>query len=145
MASPTFYHPRPERWPQVSLKGLFVVVTVFGIWLGVQVKWSKDRQAELQWLEDVHATYLYSSAWTDASKTKMVAEGSGVIPLGYVARPCSAPWGLRFIGERGVTTIVVLREGDSDESVERKKRSLMRLFPEAKIWIGSKSADCHIW
>jgi hypothetical protein len=24
----SLYHPRPERWPQVSLKGLLVLVTV---------------------------------------------------------------------------------------------------------------------
>ena len=29
----TLYHPRPERWPQVSLKGLFVLVTLLGVFL----------------------------------------------------------------------------------------------------------------
>jgi hypothetical protein len=26
--TPFHYHPRPERWPQVSLRGLLVVVTL---------------------------------------------------------------------------------------------------------------------
>src|ERR1051325_9978311 len=45
MTSPTLYHPRPERWPQVSLKGFFVLVTLAGVlcWLGIQVKWIRDR------------------------------------------------------------------------------------------------------
>ena len=30
----TLYHPRPERWPQVSLKGLFVLVTMLCVFLG---------------------------------------------------------------------------------------------------------------
>jgi hypothetical protein len=41
------YHPRTERWPQVSLRGFFVLVTVLGVflgWLAVQVKWIRDRE-----------------------------------------------------------------------------------------------------
>ena len=45
MVPPPLYHPRPERWPQVSLKGFFVLVTLLGVvcWLGVQFKWIRDR------------------------------------------------------------------------------------------------------
>jgi len=42
------YQPRPARWPQISLKGFFVLVTVFGVWLGVQVKWIQDRHVMIR-------------------------------------------------------------------------------------------------
>jgi len=28
MIDPTLYHPRPERWPQFTLRGLFIAVTL---------------------------------------------------------------------------------------------------------------------
>ena len=48
MTSPAapLYHRRPERWPQVSLKGSFVLVTFAGVflgWLGVQLKCRTDH------------------------------------------------------------------------------------------------------
>jgi len=45
------YHPRPERWPQVTLKGCFVLVTLAGVflgWLGFQIKWMRDRHKALE-------------------------------------------------------------------------------------------------
>ena len=44
----TLYHPRPERWPQFTLSGLFVLVTILGGglgWLGVQMKWIRAAAA----------------------------------------------------------------------------------------------------
>jgi len=35
----------PRRWFRFSLRTLFVVLTILGVWLGVQVKWIKDRHA----------------------------------------------------------------------------------------------------
>jgi len=55
MTTAPLYHPCPERWPQVSLKGFFVLVTIFGVWLGVQVKWIRDRHdalKEVEWVAD---------------------------------------------------------------------------------------------
>jgi len=36
------YHPRPERWPQVSLKGLLIGVTLVGI-LTPYARWEYGR------------------------------------------------------------------------------------------------------
>ena len=33
-----------RRWPQFSLRTLFVVVTVFGCWLGYQLNWIQQRK-----------------------------------------------------------------------------------------------------
>src|SRR5881296_2575500 len=50
----TLYHPRPERWPQVSLRTLFALVFLLAIplgWLGVQLKWIRDRHAASEWID----------------------------------------------------------------------------------------------
>src|SRR4051812_8119982 len=44
------YHPRRERWPQVSLGALFVLVSLLGVslgWVRVQLNWISDRHAML--------------------------------------------------------------------------------------------------
>ena len=100
------YHPRPERWPQwrFSLRTFFVVLTIFGVWLGVQVKWIHDRHEalELEW----------------------------VCPGAYVDvdyRP--APWSIRLV-EPGVPYISI----DPDVAQDPEKVSeLKKLFPEAIV------------
>ena len=76
------YHPRPERWPQVSLRGVLVTVTLLCVWLGVQVKWIRDR----------HEAYF----------------GNGVMPNPF--SNTDAPWSLRLFGEEGVDMIDVRRD-----------------------------------
>ena len=39
---------KPRRWFRFTLRTLFVVLTLFGVWLGVQVKWLRERHAFLQ-------------------------------------------------------------------------------------------------
>jgi hypothetical protein len=75
------YHPRPERWPQVSLRGFFVLVTVAGVlcWVGVQLKWISDRN---EWLE--HSR--------------------------YAGRPGPAPFVLETFGESGWSRLELLAE-----------------------------------
>ena len=45
------YLSRPERLPfRFSLRTFLLLLTVFGVWLGVQVKWVRDRHDALEWL-----------------------------------------------------------------------------------------------
>ena len=39
---------KPRRWFRFSLRTLFVLLTLLGVWLSVQVKWHKDRQRFLE-------------------------------------------------------------------------------------------------
>jgi hypothetical protein len=105
----TPYHPRPERWPQFTLRGLFVLVTIFGVamWLGVQVRWIRDRHAILEGTAD----------W------------SGTIPLRR------APWSIHLFGETGYEQIHVpipdIEHPTADD--RRLKRHVESLFPEADV------------
>jgi len=115
--APPLYHPRPERWPQVSLKGFFVLITLLCFFLGllgVQLKWIRDRHEAL-------TRYRISQ----------LTIRQFVTPRGIVDRICDepppAPWNIRMLGERGVT-VVFLSPNDPAE-----RQRLADLFPESKI------------
>ena len=41
--------PTPKRrWPRFTLRTLFVVVTVFGCWMGYQLNWIRQRHVVLE-------------------------------------------------------------------------------------------------
>ena len=102
MISP-LYHSRPERWPQVSLRGLFVLVAVLGVflaWFGAQLKWVHERHQ----FRRTHAS----------------------IPMNPLP-PAFAPQVLRILGEAGIATIYTERLNEN-EIADAK-----RLFSEADI------------
>jgi hypothetical protein len=90
------YHPRPKRWPQVnlrfSLRTGFVLLTVLCVWLGLQVKWIRDRD--------------------DVLRSRGAIQGS--------ERP-AAPWPLRWFGEGGYAGITISQK-DSEEQIERLRQ-----------------------
>jgi len=105
------YKPRPERWPQFTLRGMFVLVTILGVffgWLGVQVKWIHERRAARIWIAE-HQPPPQTSYKMFSRKL--------------------LPWVLRLFGEQPVLSIsVAVAPGEKDEA-ER----LQKLFPEADI------------
>jgi len=106
----TVYKPRPERWPQVGLKGFFVLMTLLCVllgWLGAQVKWIRDR-------EEVRQRHFNWEGYMG----------------GYHRHLRQAPWSIRILGEAGDTEIT-LRKGTS---VAERKR-IENLFPEADIFL----------
>jgi len=103
------YHPRPDRWPQVSLKGFFVLVTVFGVWLGVQLKWIRDRHEALRWIDE----HRPNASWV----------------IWEISPP--VPGTLRLLNEMGVSEIRFQNDG-SAASVAMQQR-FEKLFPEAEI------------
>ena len=121
------YHPRPERWPQVSLRGFFVLVTLLCVslgWWGVQVKWIRDRHAALESIE--------KGGWTTATPDGGWAAYKGNYHgaefywgVDYV----EAPWSINMFGEHGVDKIVVC--GDDHSKALRQELEL--LFPEARV------------
>jgi len=101
-----------RRWFRFafSLRTLFVVVTVFGCWLGYQLNWIRQRREFLGG----------------------PVPGSGVAHFGHFSawqdRPVDAPWQLRLLGESGCCIILSDYPRSSDEN-----RRLKALFPEAAI------------
>jgi len=64
----------PRRWFRFSLRTMFVVVTVFAVWLGYQVNWIRERKKlRVEWEE--------SGGWIVAGQ---------------------APWQIRILGAGGV-------------------------------------------
>jgi len=125
------YHSRPERWPQVSLKGLFALLTIVGIflgWLTVQLKWIQDRRETV-------------AKW-------MIGFPSSAVLIGYNYPPKPhpyAPWSIRIFGELGVGVIYIKVGDDGDlpgldfrvclpeEEAQSLSRELGGLFPESRI------------
>ena len=54
----TLYHPRPERWPQFSLRGLLVAVTLAALVTAWGVAEYRKWQAAHQPVNDLGPTYL---------------------------------------------------------------------------------------
>jgi hypothetical protein len=103
-----------RRWFSFSLRTLFVLVTIFGVWLGLQVKWMQDRHAALDWVK------AQEVVWHE------IPVSQGAI-LGR-----DAPWQLRLLGESGAEQVSVLVE--NDERAPRQQ-TLERLFPEAEVLV----------
>ncbi len=118
------YKPRPERWPQVSLRGLFVLLTVLSVplgWLGVQLTWIRDRHQALQWIRHHHGSYGFYGT-PPADFEPLWANDQGPLTL--------APWSIRILGEEGIGQIYLQHV---DDSVQVKLLGLHELFPEASL------------
>ena len=116
-----------RRWFNFSLRTMFVVVTVFGCWMGYELNWIRQRREFIQ---------------SDECSSNVVdAEDYGGWP--------SAPWMLRLFGETGYAMIQV--NFFPDETFEEhaianwrlteKQQQLIkrarRLFPEAEFIEGA--------
>src|SRR5688572_20778819 len=83
--------PRRSWRPRFGLRTMFLLVTVFCVWLGYQLNWIRQRHAAL---------------------------GEGALVVRNTCRPpARAPGGLWLFGERGVKSIAV--ESGSDSEVDR--------------------------
>ena len=95
---------KPCRWFRYSLRTFFVLVTVFCVWLGAQVKWISDRRDAREWIK----------------------------PYGRIndatGRYARAPWSIRILGENSVQSISL------DVRLSRAQiHELAELFPECYI------------
>ena len=109
-----------RRWFSYSLRTLFVVLTVFCIWLGVQVKWIKDRHEAMKWVEAINRR--------PDPVTKRASDEV------FYFDPRSAPWQIRILGELGVPEVPIklsrIRESDD---LDNRLEELKRLFPESVV------------
>jgi hypothetical protein len=105
-----------RRWFQFSLGTLLVLVTVFAIWLGWELKFIRDRKNFLALLNEYEAAELKDGGFTAWINTPVFDEPT---------LPFWRPW----MGDypRGV----VLLPGNTTEEHLQMAR---RLFPEAKYF-----------
>jgi hypothetical protein len=50
-----------HRWLRFSLRWLFIVITLIGIWLGIQVNWLRQRQEARRWIQQHESPGQYSA------------------------------------------------------------------------------------
>jgi hypothetical protein len=102
-----------RRWFRFSLRTLFLIVTVFGCWLGYELNWIRQR----------HALLADSPKW-----------GSYVWPKAPVP---AAPGLLWMFGEKGHSYLgLTMPENRADRNLAEQERELKRakeLFPEADV------------
>ncbi len=110
MTSPA---PPRRRWFRFSLRTGFVLLTLFCVWLGVQVKWIRDRKEAANGLFATH-------------------NAPGSVLFGEYAAP---PWSIRVLESPGYScvTVVVNDEQHPTAADERIKQKMEALFPEADI------------
>jgi len=114
-----------RRWLRFSLRGMFVVITLLGIWLGFQVNWLRQRQEARRWIEQHESLGGWSRInpkdviWTKLDGTK------------HPGKPADAPWSLRLFGETRLAFINLDKSKLSEADIPRID-SLLALFPEAE-------------
>ena len=98
-----------RRWFRYSLRTFLILLTLFGVWLGVQVKWIRDRQQALDWLRTKPVTIQYGAA----------------------------PWPIAVSATKGVKKILwcnINGPSPAERESQRKLQSeLETLFPEATV------------
>jgi hypothetical protein len=114
-----------RRWLTFSLRGMFVFITLLGIWLGWQVNWLRQRQDARKWIEQ----HEVSGGWSRMNPSEMIYEeldGSK-----HFGKAVDAPWSLRVFGESRLAYIRLDKSKLSEDDIARID-SLMALFPEAE-------------
>jgi hypothetical protein len=109
-----------RRWLTFSLRGLFALVTLFAVWLGLQVNWLRQRQDARRWIEQHE-----SGEWSRADPVNVISAGIRNREWYRVA-----PWSLRLMGERRLV-YVILDKSKLSEADSPLLDSLQTLFPEA--------------
>jgi hypothetical protein len=108
--------PKPRRWFRFSLRTMFVLVTVFCVWLGCSLNWIRQRREEIK-----------SGRAFDSSQMQMCFQRSAETPT------WRAPALLRFFGERGYFSLGTQDFQTNEECLAEAVR-VRRLFPEAIIY-----------
>jgi protein-S-isoprenylcysteine O-methyltransferase Ste14 len=110
----------PRRWFRFSLRTLFVVVTLVGLWLGYYLNWMQQRREARAWLD-----------------CQFIGGSFGPIQ----SDPSAFPWGLRLLSEERRSFILMRHEPTEHdwkkrppEEYLRLMEKVRRLFPEAEVW-----------
>ena len=108
-----------RRWFRYSLRTFFVVLTIFGVWLGAQVKWIRDRHEAANWKQDngENRVILYPAA--------------------------TAPWSIRIFGEPGYADAYFVVHDVSQQSAdeERSRSQVEAIFPEATVCLALSAIE----
>ena len=111
-----------RRYLQFSLGTMFLAVTALCIWLGVQVKWMRDRQEAREWLQAHGCIFGSGYNGNDPFTEKPAVE-------------IAAPWPIRAFGEAGIRYIFVKPEAmlAGKSTIAPTVEHMKGLFPEADV------------
>jgi hypothetical protein len=119
----TLYNPRPDLWPQVTLKGFFALVALVSVllaWASLQIQWIRDRHEALHWVESINIRPGPDAEWGDGD---LLRQG-----------PIYAPWPLYLVGEPGVDVVRILKDRvEESDHIHEQVPQLKKLFPESRI------------
>jgi hypothetical protein len=115
--------------PRLSIRALFLVIALFGSWLGLQVNWVSNRHKAITWMR------TQAALWDDLPVDQQPHFGE------------PAPASLRLLGEVGLTSVLVVIANKTE--IAAKERELKRLFPEAYISVAApgpsyKGRNAHL-
>ena len=131
-----------RRRYRFSLKAMFVLLTLVSClgWVGVQLKWVKDRHEALRWVVTHHGAYTWHGQPANVAGGDEHRESDkGVIHTAYDINPeppvykAKAPWSLRPFGEQGINRIEIQPHAKEETPPPGKIAELERLFPEARV------------
>ena len=97
--------PKPRRrWLQFSLRTLFVVVTVFCVWVGITAKRARDQKYAVETIQEMGGWVFYEHQIDDRTNMTITRNGRLYDRGGIPARPGPA-WLRRIIGDEYFTTV----------------------------------------
>lgn len=106
---------KPRRWFRFSLRSALLLVTLLCValgWLGVGIKWKRDRDEALRWVMN---------------------DGQGLYaPASIPEKPDARPVILRLLRAQRVDAIALPRN-----TPERRIDELKGLFPDAEVRFGT--------
>jgi hypothetical protein len=118
--------PAPKRhWFQFSLRTLFIMLTVFGVWLGWQANVVHERKAMRNWIESGGGRLSVFYPPQPLPGTNLIIL-TGDFPDG---EDFTVPIIRRWLGDEPVWKVEVRHDASADEVVKAK-----RLFPEAEVF-----------
>lgn len=139
------YQPRSPlfsgRWLRFSLRGMFVVIMLLcmwlGLWLSFRLTWIRQRQEARRWIEQ-HESFGWSKV---DPKDVVVTDLDGTK---QPAKAADAPWSLGLLGETRLAYIQLDKSKLSEADIPRLD-SLQALFPEANGVHIDEPGFCWRW
>jgi hypothetical protein len=110
-----------RRWFRFSLRTLFVVVTVFGIWLGWQLHFVTRRKQAINWLEEAGGLAIHSSWVRD--DPSLARDRPDVLNWPQL------PFWRRWLGDETIVEIWIPKDAYNEANIAR----LAKCFPEAVL------------
>jgi hypothetical protein len=128
-----------SKWLRFSLRSIYILLTIFGLWLGFEVNWLRQRREARRWIE----LHEVSGGWSRRNP-KDVRLDSGIGPVRY-GQAVAAPWSLRKFSEPSLAYIHLDKNKLSEADIP-KIDSLQSLFPEANgVFVNDEPGWVHRW